>query len=433
MASRAVALLVLLSLLGICRCLAVAADDPSPVPVPIASTASYTDAIEAHMGYVTEHALDEYGPDHTPMWLATIDIRTSRLPEQAVAANSESSPSGYPLASSNLYLDQPTVVAAYELSRRTGCKCYSDAASAYTVAFLKASKRASESDLSLRASRHYEVIREALVTQPVESGRRSIHTPAWETIWSEAPEEAERAIRAMAFELINAPHTKTGTLVLASPDLTQRAVALDSLCWLASKKQDPQGELYRLARKIAAETSPSGKPNGEIGVWVESLIRATRYTGAPIFKEMAAQVLSDWLDHHQESSSEPPMPLAEACLSLWEATGDEVYRQAVTRWAEAIRDSRPMNAEHASTGEVDGRRIHFLIRASEVLQQPELRDLAVQVADDAISQLYEPRLGMFRSRTGVDRCDAIDGPGFLLLALLYLDGPDPTAHSSLHF
>ena len=127
------------------------------------------------------------------------------------------------------------------------------------------------------------------------------------------------------------------------------------------------------------------------------------------------------------------LPLAEACLSMWQVTNQENYRLAVTRWAQAIQTSLSEQAGHGSRSEEYGRAIHFLARASDAFQQPQWRKVAEQIADDAMSALYEPRLGMFRSRTGSDRCDAMDGPGFLLLALLYLDGPDPTAESALHF
>ncbi len=54
-----------------------------PVPVPIAESSSkYSEAIEAHMDYVTENAVDEFGEQHTGMWLATIDIKTNGLPNE---------------------------------------------------------------------------------------------------------------------------------------------------------------------------------------------------------------------------------------------------------------------------------------------------------------------------------------------------------------
>jgi uncharacterized protein YyaL (SSP411 family) len=71
-----------------------------------------------------------------------------------------------------------------------------------------------------------------------------------------------------------------------------------------------------------------------------------------------------------------------------------------------------------------GRAIHFLVRASRSLERPEYRQLARRIADEAVKHLYIVEAGMFRSHPSEDRCDAVDGPGILLLALLYLDSDD---------
>jgi hypothetical protein len=102
-------------------------------------------------------------------------------------------------------------------------------------------------------------------------------------------------------------------------------------------------------------------------------------------------------------------------------------------WIEQIRRSLPANDSRRAWAEDYGRVIHFLVRASEVLQQSDFRDLAVEVADQAMEQLYVPKKGMFRSHPGEDRCDSVDGPGVLILALLYLDGSDPTLESAFRF
>ena len=121
---------------------AVFADEPQvPVPVPITEATHRIDAIEAHMDYVTEYAFDEFGPkDELALWLANIDIRKATLPKELqTEGNSESKP--FPQRPvSNLYLDQPTILAAMELGKRTGCKCYSDAAEIYISDWLDRAK-----------------------------------------------------------------------------------------------------------------------------------------------------------------------------------------------------------------------------------------------------------------------------------------------------
>ena len=43
------------------------------------------------------------------------------------------------------------------------------------------------------------------------------------------------------------------------------------------------------------------------------------------------------------------------------------------------------------------------------------------MADEAVDQLFVEEAGMLRSHPGENRCDAVNGPGILLLALLLLD------------
>jgi hypothetical protein len=267
------------------------------------------------------------------------------------------------------------------------------------------------------------------------------------------------------------------------PLLEAGAVVIDSLGWLANKKQPRDNEIAQLALRVArysfAHRDPHTQlvPNQplvrrgddhtsstEVGLWAGSLVRAAEYTGMAEFQQMADVSLRAWLtrgfdekqgkyfgqlslqtgkplapesprehapplhaelfDLQQRPNHNYPMPMAETCLRLYEKTGDEVYRQAAGRWVTHIRNSLPANGDHGGYAEDYGRVIHFLVRAADVLERREYRDLAVQVADEAMDRLYVPKMGMFRSHPGEDRCDAVDGPGILILALLYLDGGD---------
>ena len=80
-----------------------------------------------------------------------------------------------------------------------------------------------------------------------------------------------------------------------------------------------------------------------------------------------------------------------------------------------------------------GRAIHFLVRASEVMKRPTYHTFARDLANEAMASLYVAKMGMFRSHPDENRCDSADGPGFLLLALMYLEGSDPTKQSALQF
>jgi len=92
----------------------------------------------------------------------------------------------------------------------------------------------------------------------------------------------------------------------------------------------------------------------------------------------------------------------------------------------AKRNSVEYNAEYF------GRAIHLFCNASEVLQRPEYLDVAKHWADQSVERLFVEKWGMFRSRIGVDRCDAVDGIGYLMLGLLAIED-DPTTQSAFSF
>jgi hypothetical protein len=43
---------------------------------------AYSSFVRSHLDCVIQESLDEYGPERTPMWLATIDTSTGQLPEK---------------------------------------------------------------------------------------------------------------------------------------------------------------------------------------------------------------------------------------------------------------------------------------------------------------------------------------------------------------
>lgn len=317
-------------------------DNPPPAPIAITATARYVEAVEAHLVYVTEHALDEYGPHHNPMWLSTIDIQTSRLPESFLKpARSPqpvgNAPSHHQIASSHFYRDQPTLVAAMELARRTGCKCYHDATLAYARAFLAASRGESFLKNPFLSACQYDVIEDNMQIDRVAADRWPIHSPAWEIQWQVDPTKTTQTIEHAANQLLS----KRG--VTASPELADYAMVLDSLSWLLTKtsarnrqqpgstdrpsrkagglasgngvdpseKDDSRQKWLNLARRIAVKASVEGRPMEEVGVWIENLNRASLATGDRDFQTIASRTLGDWLDRNlathtiRDTSQEP--------------------------------------------------------------------------------------------------------------------------------
>ncbi len=485
------------------RCADVISQDevPIPIPIPIPEAASkYADAIESHMDYVTENSLDELGSEKTAMWLATIDIRTNGLPAERLPKTLRwyrrvTSPEG-----ANLYWDQPTIVAAYELSVRTGCACYEDAADAYIRDFLKRCVAQPSGMFQWGNHRYYDVVRDQVVDFSGGFHECRPHTPAWESFWRIDPKATERAITAMATAHIKDPKTglfcrhanpdvrpgefSRSELSSAMPFLESGGVLVDSLAWLAHKTDDRDGQWTDLALQVARYSysqrdSSTGLVRNqpivkrwdyfasttELGLWAGCLARAAQYTGNEEFLQIADAAMTAWLrygfdqsagkyygrlsvadgkplvaelprrysppmyaevfDVQERPTHNCPMPMAEACLSLFQQTGKPIYREAAHRWADQVGDSLPSGDGKGICAEDYGRAIHFLARAGEVLERPEYRQLAETFADEAMERLYVKKMGMFRGHVGEDRCDAVDGPGVLLLALMYLEGDLP--------
>jgi hypothetical protein len=117
-----------------------------------------------------------------------------------------------------------------------------------------------------------------------------------------------------------------------------------------------------------------------------------------------------------------PMPFAEACLSLYRRTGDDLYREACDRWVRIVAQALPARQGRGGYAEHYGRCLHYLLGYADTFDDYGARALARRVAEEALSVLYvgDAGGGMFRGHPGEDRYDAVDGVGFLLLALLRL-------------
>lgn len=478
-----------------------------PVPIPLAqdeTATAFMDAVEAHMEYVTEHSYDQLGPRITPMWLSTIDLRSNGLPSPLMPRSPRWNGSFLSAPGASLYWDQPTLLAAFELSKRTGCKCYSDAASNYITSFLTAcatSKHTSCIDPRF----YYDVKKEESVDNTATLATCTPYTPAWETAWATDKKLARQQIQAFIHSLTvatsstdsvnHAKNTATGT-----PNLTieNEAALIASLCWLAQQDTVQQKSLIqqalslaqlRIARRnrrtdlVPTEFNFPDKVNDTssitIGAWASVLFWAADLTGEMEFETIAVETLRSWLtfgfdsqqrlyyyqvkcrtglpveklapenrskdfpassphqinifEHAGRPAHQSPLRMAEACLSLHATTGDQFSKEAAEQWVNIIKQQLPKNKLQRGYADDYGRTIHFLVRASEVLKNPGYRTLARDIAHDAMEQLYVSKMGMFRSHPGENRCDSADGPGLLLLALMYLEGNDPTLKSSLQF
>jgi hypothetical protein len=262
------------------------------------------------------------------------------------------------------------------------------------------------------------------------------------------------------------------------PFLEAGGLIAESLCWLGAKCPGEADRWNTLALR-AAEYSfgRRGEETGllrnqpikvrwdyhaattEVGFWSGCLVRAYRYSGEAAFLALAADAAKAYLQLGWDEANgkfygmldvttgqpvaerttpyqpdlhanvwEPlfpthdyPMPFAEACLDLWELTGDEVFAEGARRWVTHIRHSLPPREGRGGYAEHYGRCLHFLLRAAQALDDPACIPLAREIAEDAISRLWCEETGMFRSHPGEDRADAVDGLGILFLALHQLE------------
>lgn len=455
---------------------------------------SYIELVRSHLEFVIERGVDDYGDSRSGMWLATIDVRNGGLPEQPLPRQLRwyrniTSPRG-----SNLYWDQPTILAAYELTRISGDNRYARSADEYIRDFL-ARCVSPESGLFLWGNHiYYNVVNDEIDSFTGGYHECRPHTPAWETFWTIDAAVTEKSIRAMGMAHIKNqetglfcrhanPQVPAGTFQFdevqnAKPFLEAAASLIDSLCWLAEKVDDPTlaESALRVARYSYVHRDEStglvrNQPvdkrwdyfasTTEVGLWAGSLLRAYERTGEKELAEIAEAVMRSWLrfgfdedagkyygrlavasglseppeiprgwippmhaevfDIHERPTHNYPIEMAETCLSLYQATQAPEFLTAVDRWAAQIAASLPANAGRGAYAEDYGRAIHFLNRVALTLQRRDCQDLAHRVAEEAIEQLFIQDSGAFRSHAGEDRCDAIDGPGILLLALLYLE------------
>lgn len=277
------------------------------------------------------------------------------------------------------------------------------------------------------------------------------------------------------------------------PFLSAGGTLVETLAWLASRKPRDSAELSRQAKRVAAyshggrNTRTSLMPvqpvvdrwdryaaTTETGLWASSMLRAAELTASSSFETRAWDSLrayltfgfsrdegryhgmldvasglptwertTEWQPGRWSDVWEPlfpshdhPMPLAEACLTLYEKRGDRGFRECAEDWATHIEKTLPASfptkdiTDSSRTlgayAESYGRVIHFLVRAAKTLDEPDFRELAQVVADDAVEKLWVEDAGMFRSHPGDDRIDSVDGLGILFAALVYFDtGEDP--------
>lgn len=397
---------------------------------------------------------------------------------------------------SNIYWDQPLLLAAHALSNVTGEVAYAAAADAYVSEFLE--RCVARTGLFLWGNHYFYRFRDGTVKfggdgEPtlcdMEQERGELHEirpipPAWDLFARISSLKTVRAVRVALQAHIADP--KTGEFDRHAGHKTGCAFAeaggilVEAASWLSHRTGDRAA--LRSAHSVADYSfrhrdertglmviNPTLDRWGrhasttEVGHWAGCLLRAASRIRASEWIPYAARVLAPWLEHGydgeagryygklnasdaapvrgvQDTQYQPgdysdpwlplfpahdyPMQFAEACLRLQVLTRKPEYRTACDRWVGIVESGLPARDGHGAYAEHYGRATHFLLGAAEQSADDRTQRLAVRVADEAVKCLHGH--GMFRGHPGEDRCDAVDGVGYLLLALVRLaTGKEP--------
>ena len=436
----------------------------------------YLPKLESHLRRLASALVDMDGVRGTSMWPSVLDVRTGRYPEGDHVPRRVYRLVGAPRGSTT-YWDQPLLVAAYGLTDWTGSPWYAQAADRYIEEFL--AHCVAEDGMFLWGNhRYYDVFDNRVVG--FLGGHHELRpiTPAWDVFWQHDPERTAKYIRAMGRRHVYDRHSggfnrhddgKKGHAFLEAG-----GILAESLAWLYGKTGDE--ELRDLALRIARYSyRHRGTATGllvnepdmgrwdskvsttEVGVWAQSLLRAGVYTSSEEFVEMARHATRAYLDHGYEDASrryfgqvtvdsaapvipseagywpsvyadvwntnqwpthDYPMAVAEACVTLYAMTHEQVFLDAIQRWSRIAADTRPVRTGNWAYAENYGRCIHFMVRAGRQIGDERLLHDASVIADEAVDCLCE--CGMFQGYPGAHVYESVDGVGYLFLALILL-------------
>lgn len=439
-----------------------------------------------------------YGPDDSRQWMASLDTRTGRYPED------DRRPPGIEKRcyrwieaprGCNLYWDQPQIVAAHALAELAGEPTLATAADACVADFL--ARCVAGNGMLLWGNHYYwdafvgHVLRFTgarppepcdPATDPGDLHEARPLPPAWDALARVAPEITEAAVRAMLrghlFDRESGGFNRHADGRPGCAFLEAGGILVEAAGWLHERAPDP--ELLAITTRMARwsfehrhpvtgllENNPTEErwdkhiATTEVGLWAGCLLRVAHLV--PELETMAAEATAAYLRWGYEETTgrffgrlsladgrpvmgpktteyqpgeyadpwEPlfpahdyPLQMAEACVELLRRTGEACFEQGVERWVGHLRASLPPREGRGGYAEHYGRAIHLLCEASDALGRPDWRDLALDLAAEAIERLWTGEF--FRGHPGEERYDAVDGVGVLMLGLVRLEtGADP--------
>lgn len=300
-------------------------------------------------------------------------------------------------------------------------------------------------------------------------------TPNWQSFWEIDPAATERSLRAMAaahiYDDATGGFNRHADRKRDHAFLEAGGVLVESLAWLAARTAD-RGLLAQAIRvaefsfnhrgptTALVENNPTTTrwdkwvATSEVGLWARCLLRAERCSGESRFGALARAALAAYLRHaydpvsqrfygmvqvadgkpvlgRAETEYQPsdfcdfwhplfprhdyPFHTIEAAFTLYRATGDEVFYLALERWGQWLKRELEARRETGAYAEHYGRALHALASLATVWPDAGYEELARRTREDAVRHLWVR--GLFRGHPGEDRCDSVDGVGYLLLAM----------------
>jgi len=284
-----------------------------------------------HFDRVIAAGTDTYGKDRSGLWLASVDIHRGGLPETADPAVKRTYRQIHSPRGSNLYWDQPAVVAARHVSRLSGDPRPAAAAERYVRDFL-ARCVSDRNGLFLWGNHiYYDVVEDRIVK--FSGGHHEVRPLpcAWDLFWAADPVATERCIRAIGLQHVKDPATglfcrhadvkavapPSGGDASTHPFLEAGGVIVESLAWLHRRTGGADRDLADLALRVARfsydqrggrtglirnQPGPERRwdyfaSTTEAGLWAGCLLRAAERMGDTAYRTMARGAVAAWLTY----------------------------------------------------------------------------------------------------------------------------------------
>ncbi len=300
-------------------------------------SAGYQALIRRHYDRMMEVGTDRYGPKTTDLWLAAVDVMRGGQPERPDPAIKRTYREIHAPRGSNLYWEQPAVIAALQLSQLTGDGRYAAFAERYLRDFLRLCVSEANGLFLWGNHLYYDVFTDQIVGFSGSHFETRPLPVAWDLFWRISPAATERCIRTMGVQYVLDPKTgyfdRHASIKATTPPepkfpgtypfIESGGVLCESLAWLSAKTGHRDPWLVERALAVARYSfAHRGEKTGllqnqsgpqqrwdfhaattESGLWANCLLRSADYTGRQEFADMARAAVSAYLKYGYDAKT----------------------------------------------------------------------------------------------------------------------------------